>query len=140
MTSRRRAMSNERWNNVAYSNIGIYDVEQRQNNVVYLNFDINNVRQRRNNAVFFQVEFHKVDQRRKNIVKMAIFKRMKRAKKLFFWASKKMNHLINNTCFWLWSIKMKGKHGTYNVKTNVGKYNAWYMKRKWKSMSLLMAK
>ena len=45
---------------------------------------------------------------------------------------KKVTHLINNTCFRLWSIKKKGKHGTYNIKINVGKYNAWYMKRIWK--------
>ena len=33
-----------------------------------------------------------------------------------FELQKKMTHLINNTCFWFWSIKKKGKHRTYNVK------------------------
>ena len=27
-------------------------------------------------------------------------------------------------------IKKKGKHGTYDVKINVGKYDAWYMQKK----------
>ena len=39
--------------------------------------------------------------------------------KKYFWASK--THLINNTYFWLRSIKKKGKHGAYNVKINNGK-------------------
>ena len=52
-----------------------------------------------------------------------------------------MTHLINNTCFQLLSIKKKRKHGTYNVKTNVGKHNAWCLKRIWKySMNLLITK
>ena len=35
------------------------------------------------------------------------------SKKLFLSYKKKMTHLINKTCFWLWSIKKKGKHGAY---------------------------
>ena len=91
-----------------------------------------NVRQRRNNAVIFNVEFHNVDQRRNDVVNMTIFKRLKRAKKYFLASKQNMTHLINNTCFWLWSSKKKGKHGTYHVKINVGKYDACYMKRIWK--------
>ena len=68
-------MSNQRWNNVAYFNFGIYNVEQRWINVVYFNVDMNNVRQRRNNVVIFNVEFHNVDQRRNNVVKMTISKK-----------------------------------------------------------------
>ena len=52
-----------------------------------------------------------------------------RKKKSF---KEKMAHLINNTSFWLRSIKKKGKHGTYNVTINVGKGTAWYMKTIWK--------
>ena len=45
---------------------------------------------------------------------------------------KEGSHLINSIHFWLWSIKKKGKYGTYNVKINVWKHNACYMKRIWK--------
>ena len=130
MTSRRGAMSNQCWNNIVNVNIEIFNVEQRQTNVVYFNFDVN-VRQRRNNAVTFNVEFHDIDQRRNNVVSAIIFKKLKE-QKIFLSFKKKMNHLINNTCFRLWSIEKKGKHGTYSIKLSVGKYNAWYMKRLWK--------
>ena len=43
-TSRRGTTSNQRWNNVVYFNVGIYNVEQRRINVVYFNVDMNNVR------------------------------------------------------------------------------------------------
>ena len=33
--------------------------------------------------------------------------------KKYCWASKKDDSLINNTCFWLCSIKKRGKHWTY---------------------------
>ena len=101
------AMSNQRWNNVAYSNIEIYYVEQRQNNVVYLNFDINNFRKRRNDTVFFNVEFHNVDQRRKNIVKMTIFKRMKRAKEFFFELQKRWIIWLTTVAFDCDQLKWK---------------------------------
>ena len=78
------------------------------------------------------VEFHNVDQRQNNVLYMTIFKKLKRAKKYFWVSKKKVSHLINNTCFQLWLIKKKSKHGTYNIKINFGKYNAWYMKRIWK--------
>ena len=44
---------------------------------------------------------------------------------LYGWPSTKTNmiHLINNTCFWLGSIKKKKKHGTHNVKINVKRYS-----------------
>ena len=138
MTSRGRTLPNQRWNNVLYVNVQIYNVEQRRINVVYFNFDISNVRQRRNNVVIiFNVEFHNVDQRRNIVVNMTIFKKLKRAQK-YFLASR---DLINNTCFRLRSIKKKGKHWTYNAKINVRKD----MHGKWKEyenngMSLLMAK
>ena len=75
-----------------------------------------------------------IDQRRSNIVNMIFyinFKKLKRTN-IFELQKKKMTHLINNTCFRLQLIKKKGKHGTYNIKINVGKYNAWCMKRVWK--------
>ena len=53
---------NQRWNNVAYANVGFYNVEQRQINVVYFNVDLkNNIRQRWNNVVIFNVDIHNVD-------------------------------------------------------------------------------
>ena len=58
MTSRRDATSNQRWNNVAYFNVGIYNVKQRRINVVYFNVDVSNVRQHRNNVALFNFEFH----------------------------------------------------------------------------------
>ena len=74
-------------------------------------------------------QFHNVDQSRNNVMNMTIFKKLKRAEKYFWTSKKKITHLINNICFRLWSIKKKRKHGTHNVKINVGKYNEWYMKR-----------
>ena len=55
------------------------------------------------------------------------FSKSWKEEKIFLSFKKKVTHL-NNTCFWLWSIKKKGKHRMYNIKINVGKYNAWYMK------------
>ena len=88
MTSRRWTVSNQRWNNVVYVHVEIYNIEQRQINVVYFNVDINNVRQRRNNVVILNVEFRNGDQRRNNTLYMNIFEKVKRAKKSF-WAWKK---------------------------------------------------
>ena len=57
-------------------------------------------------------------------------KSWKERKNIILRFKKMMTLLINNTCFWLRSIKKKGKHGTYNVtKKIVRKYNAWCMKR-----------
>ena len=76
MTSRRRTTSNQRWNNVVYVNVEIYNVEQRWNNVVFFNVELNNVRQRRNNVVIFNVDFHNVGQRRNNVANMTIWKKI----------------------------------------------------------------
>ena len=96
MTSRRRATSNERWNNVAYVNVGIYNVEQRQINVVYFNVDSSNVRQRRN-KVIFNVDLRNVEPRRNNVVYMTIKKIYKyckpRAKNIIIILSFCKNHL-----------------------------------------------
>ena len=83
MTSRRRTISNQRWNNVVYVNI-----QQCQINVVFFNVDVRNVRQRRNNVVIFNVEFHNVDQRRNNVVNTTTLRMLESAKK-YFWASEK---------------------------------------------------
>ena len=83
MTSWRQATSNQRWNNVVFVNVEIYNVEQRRINVVYFNVDINNFRQRRNKVVVFNLEFHSVDHCRNNVVNTTICKKMKRAKKNF---------------------------------------------------------
>ena len=76
MTSRRRTTSNQRWNNVVYVNVEIYNVEQHWNNAVFFNVELNNVRQRRNNVVIFHVDFHNVGQRRNNVVDMTIWKKI----------------------------------------------------------------
>ena len=86
---------------------------------------MNNVRQRQNNVVILSVEFHNVDQRSE----YDHFEKLKTATKIFLSFEKKMTRLINDICCRSRLIKKKGKHGTYNVKVNVGKYNAWYMKR-----------
>ena len=44
---------------------------------------INNVRQLRKNVVIFNVELHNFDQHQTNAVNMIIFKKLKRAKKIF---------------------------------------------------------
>ena len=49
-----------------------------------------------------------------------------------FFTKTRMNHLINKTCFRLWSFKNKWTHGKYILKIHVEKYNAWYMKSIWK--------
>ena len=75
MTSRRRTTSNQRWNNVVYFNVEMYNVEQRRINVVYFNVEMNNVRQRRNNALIFKADFHNIGQRRNNVANMTIWKK-----------------------------------------------------------------
>ena len=72
MTSRRRTTSHQRWNNVAYVNVGIYYVRKRQIDVLYFNIDLNNVGQRRNNVFIFNVDLHNVE--RNNVVNMTIKK------------------------------------------------------------------
>ena len=90
MTLRRGTTSNQRWNNIVYLNVGIYNVEQRRINVAYFNVDVNNVRQRRNNIVLFNFKFYNVCQRGSNVVKMTIYK--KEQKKNHF----KLIHLIQS--------------------------------------------
>ena len=68
MTSRRRTTSNQRWNNVVYVNVGIYNVERRQINVVYFKVDLNNFRHWQNNIVIFNADFQ-------NVVNMTIKKK-----------------------------------------------------------------
>ena len=57
MTSRRRTMPNQRYNNVVYVSVEIYIVLQRWNMVVYFNVELNNVKQCQNNVVIFNVDF-----------------------------------------------------------------------------------
>ena len=76
-TSWRGATSNQRWNNVVYFTVGIYNVEQCWIIVVYFNLDINNFRQRRNNVVVFHVDMNNVGKCQNNIVKMTISKKSK---------------------------------------------------------------
>ena len=45
----------ERWNEVVYVNVGIYNVEKRWNNVVILSFNFCNIGQRQNNFVDFPI-------------------------------------------------------------------------------------
>ena len=71
---RRRTTSIQRWNNVAYINLEIWNVEQRRINVDYFNVYSNNIRLRRNSAVIFNVDFHNVGQRWNNVVNMIIWK------------------------------------------------------------------
>ena len=67
--------SNQRWNNVVYTNVEIYNVQQRWNNVVSFNVELNNVRQRGNNVVIFKIDFRNVGQRRNNVVNLTIWKK-----------------------------------------------------------------
>ena len=43
MASRHSTTSKQRWNNVVYINVEIYDVEQRQINIFYFNINFHNV-------------------------------------------------------------------------------------------------
>ena len=76
MTSLCRTTSNQRWNNVTYVNVEIYNVQQRWNNFVHFNVELNNASQRRNNVVIFNVDFRNVVQRRNNVVNMTIWKKL----------------------------------------------------------------
>ena len=122
--SRCRKLSNQRWNNVVYLFVEIYNVEQRQVNVVFFSVDINNVRQCWNNFCYFQFRASQ----RCLTSKQREFDHFEKSKKIFLSFKKELTHLINNTCFWLWSIKKKGRYETYNIKINVAEYNAWYLK------------
>ena len=126
MTLQRWTMSDQHWNNVLYVKV---NVEPHRIKFVYLNDDMN-VTQRQNNVIIFDVEFHSFDQRRKN-VEYDYFQNVEKSKKIFLSIKKKKRWLLDNTCFWLWLIKKKGKYGMYNIKVNFGKYNAWYTKRIW---------
>ena len=59
-----RRESNQRWNNVVYVSVEIYNVEQRWFDVRFDDFsvDLNNVRQRLNNVVVFNIDFQNVGQ------------------------------------------------------------------------------
>ena len=75
MTSGRRTTSNQRWNNVVYNNIEIYNVQQRWNNIVYFNVELNNVWQHQNKVVIFNLHFHSVGQRRNNVANMTVWEK-----------------------------------------------------------------
>ena len=77
-TSRCGATLNQRWNNTAYFNVAIYNVEQHRINVVYFRGDMNNIRQYRNNFIIFNVDFHNVGKHRQNVVKLTISKKNKK--------------------------------------------------------------
>ena len=68
MTLQRNTTSNQRWNNVAYVNVEIYNVQQRLNDVVYFNVELNNV-------VILNVNFHNIGKRRNNVANMTIWKK-----------------------------------------------------------------
>ena len=98
----------------------------------------------RNNVVIFNFEFYNVDQRRNKVVNMIIFKKLKKAKKDFWPSNKRWFRWLTTLAFDCdrnMELTKKGKHGTYNVKINFGKYKVWYWKEyKNNSISLLMAK
>ena len=127
MTSQRWAMSNQRWNNVVV-NVEIYNAESTLSISTVILATLDNVEtilllSTSSFAKLINVE---------TTLWIWPFSKDEKNKKIFLSFKKKKTHLINNTCFRLWSIKMKAKYGTYDVKINVGKYNAWYMKRIWK--------
>ena len=110
-----------------YQCISIYNVGQRQINFVSLNIDINY-----EIMLLFSTPSFITLINVKTTLWIWPFSKSWDEQKNIFELQEKMTHLIDNTCFWLWSIKKKRENGTYNVKMNVGKYNAWYMKRIWK--------
>ena len=76
-TSQSVATSNQRWNNIVYFKVQIYNVKQGWINVVFFKVNIKNVRQRRNNIVIFNVDMSNVAKRRNNVVKWPFLKRTK---------------------------------------------------------------
>ena len=75
--SQRHTTSNQRWNNVVFVNVEIYNVEQRRTNIVHFKVDLNNVRQRRNNVAIFNEDSDNVGQRWNNVVNMTIWRKLK---------------------------------------------------------------
>ena len=63
--------ANQRWKNLLYFIVEIY-------NVVYFNLDMNNVRQRRTNVVLFNVEFNNFAKWKNNLLKITISKKKKK--------------------------------------------------------------
>ena len=68
-------ISNKRWNNIEYCNVGIYNIDRCQINVVYFNVVMKNVRKCQKNVVIFNVQFNNVGNRQNNVVKMTISKK-----------------------------------------------------------------
>ena len=77
---KRGATLNQRWNNVIYVNVGIYNAKQRRINIFYFNVFMNNLRQRRNKFDIFNINFHNVGQGPNNAANMTISKKNKRNK------------------------------------------------------------
>ena len=73
MTSPHQTTSNQRWNNVVYVNVGIYNHEQRPINAAYFDIDWNNVKQRGINA-----DFQNVGQHRNNVMNVIMGKKFKK--------------------------------------------------------------
>ena len=130
MTLRRRAMSNQRWNTLCMSTLKFTKLNNVKSTLSISSLILTTLGNVETMLLFATSTFITLINPN-NVVNMTIFKQLKRAKKIFLsFKKKKMTDFINNTCFGLWPIKKK--YGTYNAKINVGKYNAWYMKRIWK--------
>ena len=68
-------ISNKRWNNIEYCNVGIYNIDRCQINVAYFKVVMKNVRKCQKNVVIFNVQFNNVGNRQNNVVKMTISKK-----------------------------------------------------------------
>ena len=90
MTSGRRTMLNQRWNNVVYVNVEIYNVQQRWINVIIFNVDFHNVGQRQNNVANMTI-WKKIEPRVKNKIMFLSFKEYAGLKILFFFPHFKRN-------------------------------------------------
>ena len=67
--------SNQRWDNVVYINVKLYNIKQPRINAAYFNADLKSIRQRRNYVVIFNVDFRNVEQCQNNVLNMTIWKK-----------------------------------------------------------------
>ena len=118
-------MLNQRWNNIVYFNLEIYNFELTLSISMLIlktleNVDVMLLFLRSSFTMLINVE---------TTLRVLPFSKKWKEQKSFAEPQERDHCLINNTSFTLWSIKKKEKHETYYLKMNVGKYNTWYMKK-----------
>ena len=106
MTSWRRTMSNQHWNNAKNINVKIYNIEQRRINVCVSTLILTTLENVATMLLFSTASFTTLINVETTLWIWPYSKSRKEQKNIFE-LQKKGTYLINNTCFWLWSIKKK---------------------------------